>query len=50
MKIATKTRNNILKIFALIFCIALFLTGCTTLSDIKDNSGNNIYFADIEYF
>lgn len=50
MKITTKTRSNLIKIFALIFCLALFLTGCATVSDVKDKNGNNIYFDDIAYF
>lgn len=50
MKIANKTRVNLLKIFILVFCIALFLTGCATVSDVKDKNGKNIYFDDVVYF
>lgn len=50
MKVAFNLKKNILKIFILIFCVALFLTGCATVSDVKDKNGNNIYFDEITYF
>ena len=43
-------KKKLLKIFAFIFCSGLCLTGCATVSDVKDNSGNNIYFDKPEYF
>lgn len=46
----TKTRNNLLKVFILIFCIALFLTGCATVSNVTNKDGSKVYFDDIQYF
>lgn len=50
MKMTLNVRKNLIKIFILIFCIALFLTGCATVSDVKDKNGNNIYFDEVAYF
>ena len=43
-------KKKLLKIFAIIFCATLFLTGCATVSDVKDNNGDKIYFAEPVYF
>ena len=48
MKIANKTRVNLLKIFILVFCIALFLTGCATVSDVKDKNGKNVIIRTLD--
>lgn len=42
-------KKNLLKIFALVFCFALFLTGCATVSDVKLN-GKNVYYDDAKYY
>lgn len=33
-----------------VFCVALILTGCATVSDVYDPNGNAIYFETIKYF
>ena len=43
-------KNKFLKVFALIFCFAIFLTGCASLASIKDEEGNKISFAEPVYF
>lgn len=43
-------KNNIFKIIVLLICVALFLTGCATVSDVRDRNGNKITFDDIQYF
>ena len=43
-------KNNILKIIVLLVCIALFLTGCATVSDVRDSNGNKISYEDIQYY
>lgn len=43
-------KKNLLKILTLVFCMALFLTGCATVSDVKGSDGKNIYFTDAQYF
>ena len=42
-------KKHLLKIFALIFCMALFLTGCATISDVKID-GKKVYFTDAQYY
>lgn len=41
-------KKKILKVFALIFCAAIFLTGCATVSNVKIN-GKDAYFENIQY-
>lgn len=41
-------KRKILKIFALIFCMALFLTGCATVSNVKIN-GKEANFKEVQY-
>lgn len=41
-------KRHILKIVALVFCVAIFLTGCATVSDVKID-GKNAYFTDVQY-
>lgn len=48
MKVFAK--KNIIKLLAIIFCIAFFLTGCATVSNVTDKNGKKIYFDDVEYF
>ena len=43
-------KKKLLKIFALIFCAGLFLTGCASVSDVKDSEGKNISYAEPVYF
>lgn len=33
-----------------VFCVALILTGCATVSDVYDSNGKAIYFETIKYF
>lgn len=42
-------KKRILKIFTMIFCMALFLTGCATVSRPTDSNGNKIVYEDIHY-
>ena len=42
-------KKRILKIFTMIFCMALFLTGCATVSRPLDSDGNKIVYDDIHY-
>lgn len=43
-------KTKFLKIFAVIFSVALLLTGCATVSNVYDKNGNPIYFDEISYF
>lgn len=43
-------KKNLLKIFALIFCLGFFLTGCASLADVRDGEGNAIKFDSPVYF
>ncbi len=43
-------KKNIFKTLALIFCMALCLTGCATVSNVFDKNGNKIYFDELAYF
>lgn len=43
-------KHKFLKIMTLVFCMALFLTGCATVSDVFDQNGKEIYFDDPAYF
>ena len=43
-------KTKFLKIITLVFCMALFLTGCATVSDVLDKNGKQIYFEDPVYF
>ena len=43
-------KHKFLKIFTLVFCCALFLTGCGSLAMIKDTNGNDAFFAEPVYF
>lgn len=43
-------KTKFLKIVTLVFCMALFLTGCATVSDVLDKNGKQIYFEDPVYF
>jgi len=36
-------KKHLIKIVALVFCMALFLTGCATVSDVKINGKNANY-------
>ena len=42
-------KGKILKVFALIFCVALLLTGCATVSKVKIN-GKEAYFKELQYY
>lgn len=42
-------KKHLLKIFALVFCMALFLTGCATVSDVKLD-GKKVYYEDAQYY
>ena len=42
-------KKHILKIVALVFCMALFLTGCATVSDVKVN-GKNVNYKSLQYY
>ena len=42
-------KKHILKIVALVFCMALFLTGCATVSDVKVN-GKNVNYKTLQYY
>ncbi len=41
-------KKRFLRIFALIFCVALFMTGCATVSNVKIN-GKDAYFENLQY-
>ncbi len=41
-------KKNILKIFALIFCVSLLMVGCATVSNVKIN-GKDAYYKDLQY-
>lgn len=41
-------KKRFLKIFALIFCVALFMTGCATVSKVKID-GKDAYFDSLQY-
>ncbi len=41
-------KRNIFKIFALIFCVSLLMTGCATVSNVKIN-GKDAYYKDLQY-
>lgn len=43
-------KKNIFKFLSIIFCIAFFLTGCATVSNVYNKDGSSIYFDDIQYF
>lgn len=43
-------KNNFIKVLLLIICMAFILTGCATVSDIRNPDGSKIYFDDIVYF
>lgn len=43
-------KTKFLKIMTLVFCMALFLTGCGTVSDVLDKNGKQIYFDEPVYF
>ena len=43
-------KKNILKVLALVFCMALCLAGCATVSNITNPDGSRIYYNDIQYF
>ena len=42
-------KKHLLKIISFVFCMALFLTGCATVSDVKIN-GKNANFKDVQYY
>ena len=42
-------KKHILKIVALVFCMALFLTGCATVGDVKVN-GKLANYKDVQYY
>lgn len=43
-------KKNILKTIALLFCMALCLSGCATVSNITNQDGSKIYYDDVQYF
>lgn len=43
-------KKNILKFLSVLFCVALFMTGCATVSDIYGKDGKAIYYNDIQYY
>ncbi len=43
-------KKKFLKLFALIFVVALALTGCATVSNVYDESGNPIYYDEVVHF
>lgn len=43
-------KKNILKTIALLFCMALCLSGCATVSNITNKDGSKIYYDDVQYF
>ena len=43
-------KNNFIKVLLLIICMAFILTGCATVSDVRNPDGSRIYFDDIVYF
>lgn len=42
-------KKNILKVIALVFCMAFFLTGCASLSDVKVD-GKKVNYTDVQYY
>lgn len=42
-------KKNILKVLSGAFSVALLLTGCATVGNVKDKSGKDIYFDSISY-
>lgn len=43
-------KKKFIKLFTMIFAVALLLTGCATVSDIFDENGQPYYFEEVEYF
>lgn len=43
-------KKKLLSIIALVFCVALLLTGCATVGSVTDLSGNPVYFNEAVYF
>lgn len=43
-------KKNIFKALAILFCMALCLTGCATVSNVTNKDGSKIYYEDIQYF
>ncbi len=43
-------KNNFLKAILLIICMAFILTGCATVSDVRNSDGSKVYYDDIVYF
>lgn len=43
-------KKNILKFLSVLFCVAFFLTGCATVSDVYNKDGSSIYYDDVKYF
>ena len=43
-------KKKILSIVALVFCIALVLTGCATVSAVQDSNGKPIFFSEAVHF
>lgn len=43
-------KKNIFKTIALLFCMALCLSGCATVSNITNQDGSKIYYDDVQYF
>lgn len=42
-------KKHLFKILTFVFCMALFLTGCATVSDVKID-GKNVYYTDAQYY
>ncbi len=43
-------KKNILKFLSVLFCVAFFLTGCATVSDVYNKDGSSIYYGDVKYY
>ena len=43
-------KKNIFKTITLLFCMALCLSGCATVSNITNQDGSKIYYDDVQYF
>lgn len=43
-------KKKFIKLFTMIFAVALLLTGCATVSDIFDENGQPYYYEEVEYF
>ena len=43
-------KKKFIKLFTMIFAVALLLTGCATVGDIFDENGQPYYFEEVEYF